>query len=249
MEPHSSTFAWKIPWTEEPGGLQSMGSLESDMTERLHFHFSLSRIAEGNGNPLQCSCLENPGDREAQRATVYGVTQSRTRLKRLSSSSNSKILFWQHHSKFSHSETMTIFKRQKGRRGLPKVIYCPLVLHWREQKKKFPCFNSVISLLKKMSQLSPQRKEQKTSVRQSGKQSFMGFLQLSILSFGAEWGKGLSFDCYICGNMVFLTVSTTITPKLIMTKQVEMDGSQEWLPVNEMGIRSIGQLFPIQEVI
>ena len=61
MAPHSSTFAWKIPWTEEPGRLQSMGSLESDRTERLHFHFSLSCIGEGNGSPLQCSCLENPG--------------------------------------------------------------------------------------------------------------------------------------------------------------------------------------------
>ena len=49
---------------EEPGGLQSMGSIESDTTERLHFHFSLSRIGEGNGNPLQCSCLENPRDGE-----------------------------------------------------------------------------------------------------------------------------------------------------------------------------------------
>ena len=47
---------------EEPGGLQSMGSLELDTTERLHFHFSLSCIGEGNGNPLQCSCLENPRD-------------------------------------------------------------------------------------------------------------------------------------------------------------------------------------------
>ena len=62
MAPHSSTFAWKIPWTEEPGTLQSMGSLESDATEQLHFHFSLSCIGEGNGNPLQCSCLENPRD-------------------------------------------------------------------------------------------------------------------------------------------------------------------------------------------
>ena len=53
MVPHSSTLAWKIPWTEEPGGLQSMGSLESDKTEQLHFHFSLSCIGEGNGNPLQ----------------------------------------------------------------------------------------------------------------------------------------------------------------------------------------------------
>ena len=62
MVPHSSTLAWKIPWMEEPGGLQSMGLLESDTTERLHFHFSLSCTGEGNGNPLQCSCLENPRD-------------------------------------------------------------------------------------------------------------------------------------------------------------------------------------------
>ena len=64
MAPHSSTFAWKIPWTEEPGRLQSMWSLESGTTERLHFHFhfSPSCIGEGNGNPVQCSCLENPRD-------------------------------------------------------------------------------------------------------------------------------------------------------------------------------------------
>ena len=62
MAPHSSTLAWKISWMEEPGRLQSMGSLESDMTERLHLHFSLSCIGEGNGNPLQYSCLENPMD-------------------------------------------------------------------------------------------------------------------------------------------------------------------------------------------
>ena len=65
MAPYSSTLAWKIPWTEEPGRLQCMGSLESDTTERLHFPFSLSCIGEGNGNPLQCSCLENPRDGEA----------------------------------------------------------------------------------------------------------------------------------------------------------------------------------------
>ena len=70
-----------------PGGLQSMGSLESDTTERLHFHFSLSCIGEGGGNPLQCSCLETPRDGEAWWAAVYGVAQSRTQLKRLSSSS------------------------------------------------------------------------------------------------------------------------------------------------------------------
>ena len=65
IAPHSSTPAWKIPWTEEPGGLQSIGSLESDTNKRLHFHFSLSCIGEGNGNPLQCACLENPRDGEA----------------------------------------------------------------------------------------------------------------------------------------------------------------------------------------
>ena len=62
MAAHSSTLAWKLPWMEEPGGLQSMGSGKSDTTEWLHFHFSLSCIGEGNGNPLQCSCLENPRD-------------------------------------------------------------------------------------------------------------------------------------------------------------------------------------------
>ena len=81
MAPHSSTLAWKIPWTEEPGILQSMGSLRLNTTERLHFHFSLSCIGEGNGNPLQCSCLENPRDGGAWWAAVYGVTHSRTRLK------------------------------------------------------------------------------------------------------------------------------------------------------------------------
>ena len=74
MAPHSSTLAWKIPWTEEPGRLQSMGSQSrtqlSDFT--FTFHFSLSRIGEGNGNPLQCSCLEIPRDGGACWAAVYG---------------------------------------------------------------------------------------------------------------------------------------------------------------------------------
>ena len=139
MAPHSSTLAWKIPWVEEPGRLQSMGSLrvgydwatslslftfihwrrqwhptlvllpgkshgqrslvgcspwghtESDKTEQLHFHFSLSCIGEGNGDPLQRSCLENPRDRGAWWAAIYRVTQSRTGLKWLSSSSSSSL--------------------------------------------------------------------------------------------------------------------------------------------------------------
>ena len=78
MAPHSSTLAWRVPWMEEPGGLQSMGSRDkSDTTERLYFHFSLSCIGEGNGNPLQHSCLENPGDGEAWWAAVCGVAQGR----------------------------------------------------------------------------------------------------------------------------------------------------------------------------
>ena len=64
MATHSSTLAWKMPWTEEPGRLKSMGSLRVSTTKQLHFHFSLSCIGEGNGNPLQCSCLENPRDGE-----------------------------------------------------------------------------------------------------------------------------------------------------------------------------------------
>ena len=68
-------------------GCSPWGHEESDTTERLHFHFSLSFTGEGNGNPLQCSCLENPRDGGAWWAAVYGVTQSPTRLKWLSSSS------------------------------------------------------------------------------------------------------------------------------------------------------------------
>ena len=89
MAPHSCTLAWKIPWTEEPGGLQSMGSLGV----RHDRASSLSHTGEGNGNPLQCSCLENPSDGGAWWAAVYGVAQSQTRLKRLSSSSSILLKF------------------------------------------------------------------------------------------------------------------------------------------------------------
>ena len=92
MAPHSSTLAWKIPWTKSLAGCSPWGYEESDTTERLHFHFSLSCIGEGNGNPLQCSCLENPRDGEAWWAAVYGVAHSWTRLKRLSSSSRSLLV-------------------------------------------------------------------------------------------------------------------------------------------------------------
>ena len=79
MAPHSSTLAWKIPWMVEPGRLIVHGVAKSqDTTEQLHFHFSLSCIGEGNGNPLQCSCLENPRDGGAWWAAVYGVAEADT---------------------------------------------------------------------------------------------------------------------------------------------------------------------------
>ena len=74
-------------------GCSPWGCEESDTTEQLHFHFSLSCIGEGNGNPLLCSCLENPRDGGAWWAVVYGVAQSRTRLKGLSSSSSSSSVW------------------------------------------------------------------------------------------------------------------------------------------------------------
>ena len=107
MATHSSTLAWKIPWTEEPGRLQSMGSqrVGHDWATSL----SLSHIGEGNGNPPQCSCLENPRDRGPWWAAVCGVAQSQTRLKRLSSSSMIK----QSHSQ-AYTWRKTWFKRIHG---------------------------------------------------------------------------------------------------------------------------------------
>ena len=89
MATHSSTLAWKIPWTEEPGRLPSVGShrVGHDWVTSLSlFTFMHWRR---NGNPLQCSCLENPMDRGAWWAAVYGISQSWTQLKQLSSSSSS----------------------------------------------------------------------------------------------------------------------------------------------------------------
>ena len=88
-------------------GCSPWGCEESDITEQLHFHFSLSCIGEGNGNPLRCSCLENPRDGEAWCAAVYGVTQSRTRLKQLSSSSSKAIFHVQQNN--AHSCFKSVF--------------------------------------------------------------------------------------------------------------------------------------------
>jgi len=92
MATHSSTLAWKIPWAEEPGRLQSMGSLRVGHAWETSLSLFTSCIGEGNGNPLQCSCLENPRDGGAWWAAVYGVAQSLTRLKWLSSSNSITFL-------------------------------------------------------------------------------------------------------------------------------------------------------------
>ena len=77
----SSTLAWKLPWMEEPGGLQSMGSKSWTRLRDFTFFLSIVTFEEGNGNPLLCSCLENPRDGGAWWAAVYEVAQSQTRLK------------------------------------------------------------------------------------------------------------------------------------------------------------------------
>ena len=101
----TTSLQWRRQWQPTPVllsgkshgqrslvGCSPWGPKESDMTERLHFPFSLSGIGEGNGNPLHCSWLENPRDGGAWWAAIYGVAQSRTQLKGLSSSSSSTVL-------------------------------------------------------------------------------------------------------------------------------------------------------------
>ena len=87
MATHSSTIAWKIPWTEEPGGLQSMGSLRIGHDWATSLSLFTFMHWRRTCQPLQCSCLENPRDGGAWWVAVYGVAQSRTWPKRLSSSS------------------------------------------------------------------------------------------------------------------------------------------------------------------
>ena len=84
MAPHSSRLAWKIPWTEEPGGLQSMESLRVGTTERLHFHFQVPALdgedLRRKWQPTSIFCWYNPMDRGVWRITVHGVSKSWTQL-------------------------------------------------------------------------------------------------------------------------------------------------------------------------
>ena len=107
----------------------------SSMTERLDFHFSLSCIGEGNGNPLQCSCLENPRDGGAWLAAVYGVAQSWTRLKQLSSSSSRPI------------RLLAMLNHQKVTLGTCNVFHkCYLLLLGVFLFVLFPFFNFYFTL-------------------------------------------------------------------------------------------------------
>ena len=130
MAPHFSTLAWKMPWMEEPGRLQSMGSLRAGHDWATSLSLFTFLHWRRNGNPLRCSCLENPRDGGAWWAAVYGVAQSRTRLKRLSSNSSSsssklcvqylslETLIWLYRSfallvcLSSGSETVTVSKKK-----------------------------------------------------------------------------------------------------------------------------------------
>ena len=91
--PHCVLLPGKSHGRRSLEGCSQWGRWGSDTTERLHFHFSLSCIGEGNGNLLQCSCLENPRDGRAWWAAIYGVAQNQTWLKRFSSSSSMTFLF------------------------------------------------------------------------------------------------------------------------------------------------------------
>ena len=111
-------------------GCSPWGRKESDMTERLHFIFSLSCIGEGNGNPLQCSCLENPRDGGTWWAAVYGVSQSWTRLKRLSSSrqkitvGTSLVVQWPRTTICTPSARGPLILGQGARFHMPQLRVC-----------------------------------------------------------------------------------------------------------------------------
>ena len=110
MATHSSILAWRIPWSEEPSEVLSIRSHSQTRLKRLSMH---SCIGEGNGNPLQCSCLENPRDGGAWWAAVYEVAQSRTRLKRLSSSSRIRVYVSFYCSSETHNIVNWLYANKK----------------------------------------------------------------------------------------------------------------------------------------
>ena len=126
MAPHSSTLAWQIHGRRSLVGCSPWGREKSDTTERLHVRFSLSCVGEGIGNPLQCSCLENPGDGGTWWAATSGVSQSRTRLKRLSSSSLDK----------NQEPQSLVHQGLEGRKKIPWLFVLVKNAFLKEEKNK-----------------------------------------------------------------------------------------------------------------
>ena len=132
-------------------GCSPWGRWQPDSTELLHFHFSPSCIGEGNGNPLQCSCLVNPRDGGAWWAAVYGVAQSRTRLKRLSSSSSneSKAL----HTLLSVLDRLELeasflrLHQPDAEEDLGSFWQCPEDSHMYSCTQRYPCLSPTATVL------------------------------------------------------------------------------------------------------
>ena len=119
-------------------GCSPWGLEESDTTGRLHFHFSLSCIGEGNGNPLQCSCLENPRNSGVWWAAVYGVAQSQTRLKQRSSSSSSSCYIWA--SLVAQWVNQPAMQETACNAGLPGFDPWVRKIPWRRKSQLSPVF-------------------------------------------------------------------------------------------------------------
>ena len=141
MATHSSILAWRIPWTGEPGGLLSMGShrIGHDWSDLACMH---ACIGEGNGNPLQYSCLENPRDRGAWWAAIYGVTQSQTQLTQLSSSSYEYLSVFMLLCGHMFSALLDIYL---GFKFFLSNLYSLIPFPWFTDLVRTSCFQAVVS--------------------------------------------------------------------------------------------------------
>ena len=174
MAPHSSTLAWKIPWMEEPGRLQFMGSLRVGHDWATSLSLSTFMHWRGNGNPLQCSCLENPRDGEAWWAAVYGVAQSWTRLKRLSNSNSnafSAVFLWWSSSTLMLSPLWDSHRCLQSSCGWSVTYGSSTIKSWLSGMLKNWCFWAVA--LEKTLYKSPLDCREIKSVNPKGNQSWI----------------------------------------------------------------------------
>ena len=149
------------------------------MTERLHFHFSLSCIGEGNGNPLQCSCLENPRDGGAWWAAIYGVAQSRTRLNRLSNSSSRSNLA----SGSNHEDWRSVLQVDYIPHIFPSTDLKQLVHYfYRNIFNKSQVYSYNMLMIKFFARAPAYEKFQMPSLKQVGKCFVLFFFSQTILT-------------------------------------------------------------------